>query len=285
MPSNVCVLIDVFFPDLPLPQRVERVAALGFRAVETWQGGDAAVMQALGAACRESGVRLASIVMNGPADMRVAPVKSGNRPAFLEQLDRHTDLALAAGCQAGIVTTGNGVPDQSSDVHRACLIECLQAAGDAAGAKGFSLNLEPLNTRVDHPGYYLDDREAALAIVQAVARPNVRLLYDLYHLQVMGGNHLAFILPHLAWIGHFHAAGVPGRHELFESELDYPYVLGKILAAGYTGFIGLEYLPALPSEESLRKTQVLLAALGAAAPGGSDKPPISITEKPTDHRS
>jgi hydroxypyruvate isomerase len=60
-------------------------------------------------------------------------------------------------------------------------------------------------------------------------------------------------------IGHFHTAGVPGRHELFEGEMNYPFVMQKILAAGYPGFFGLEYKPLLPSEESLRKTAKLLS--------------------------
>jgi hydroxypyruvate isomerase len=258
MLNNTDVLIDVFFSDIPLEQRVHQVAALGYKAIETWQGGDAALVKKIGDACAGSGINFVSVVLNGPSDMNVAPVKTGNRKAFIAQLDRNSDNALAAGCKAGIVTTGNHVPAQSPEEHRKNLIECLIEAGTMAARKGFTLNLEPLNTLVDHQGYYLDSREASLEIVKEVHLPNVKLLYDLYHMQIMGGNQLAFILPNIGFIGHFHTAGVPGRHELFEGETNYPFVMKKTLAGGYKGFFGLEYMPSMPSEESLRKTAQLL---------------------------
>jgi hydroxypyruvate isomerase len=258
MLRNTNVLIDLFFTELPLDQRVPKVAALGYTAIETWEGGDAVVVKKIGDACIQNGVRFVSIVLNGPSDMTVAPVKTGNRKAFIEQLDRYSDNALAAGCHAGIVTTGNHVPGQPPAEHRKNLVDCMVEAGTKAAKKGFALNLEPLNTLVDHKGYYLESREISVEIVKEVHLSNVKLLYDLYHMQIMGGNHLDFILPNLGLIGHFHTAGVPGRHELFEGEMNYPFVMKKILAAGYQGFFGLEYKPSLPSEESLRKTAELL---------------------------
>ena len=247
------VLIDLFFGDLPMERRVERIAAFGYKAIETWQGGDAALLKKIGGACDAAGVRLVSVVLNGPSDMSVAPVKTGNRKAFLDRIDQFSDNALAAGCKAGIVCTGNHVEGQSPAEHKENLVSCLREAGAMAAKKGFSLNLEQLNTLVDHKGYYLDSREASLEVVKAVELPNVKMLYDLYHMQIMHGNQLAFILPNLGAIGHFHTAGVPGRHELFEGETDYPFVLGKIAAAGYQGFFGLEYVPVLESAESLRR--------------------------------
>lgn len=252
------VLIDMFFKDVPMEQRVAKIGALGFKAIETWQGGDAALLKRIGEACEKSGVRFVSIVLNGPSDMTVAPVKAGNKKAFLQRIDQYSDNALAAGCKAGIVCTGNNVEGQSPAQHRDNLVSCLREAGEMAAKKGFSLNLEQLNTLVDHKGYYLDSREASLEVVKAVNLPNVKMLYDIYHMQIMHGNQLAFIIPNIGSIGHFHTAGVPGRHELFDGETNYPFVLGKILAAGYKGYIGLEYNPVLESSESLRKTAELL---------------------------
>ena len=258
MLNNTDVLIDVFYSEIPLEQRVQKAAALGYTAIETWQGGDAALVKKIGDACTSSGVRFVSIVMNGPADMTVAPVKNGNRKAFIEQVDRFSDNALAAGCRSGIITTGNHVPGQTPAEHRKNLVDNLTEAGKLVAKKGFALNLEPLNTLVDHEGYYLESREASLEIVKEINLANVRMLYDLYHMQIMGGNHLPFVLPNLSWIGHFHTAGVPGRHELADGEMNYPFVMKKILAAGYKGFFGLEYMPLLPSDESLRQTAKLL---------------------------
>ena len=128
----------------------------------------------------------------------------------------------------------------------------------------FTLLLEPLNTLVDHPGYYLDSSAEAVEIVRAVGSPHLKLLYDVYHMQIMEGNLLATIEKNLAWIGHFHAAGVPGRGELFGSELNYPVILAKIEALGYQGAFGLEYFPKLSDHgQSLRDT---LAYLSGALP-------------------
>jgi len=138
--------------------------------------------------------------------------------------------------------------------QKAALIEALGRAAEVAQRKGFTLNLEPLNDKVDHPGYFLVSREEAVDIVRQVNAPNVKALYDLYHQQIMTGDHIAFLLAHLPWIGHFHAAGVPGRHEVFTGELNYPVVIKRILEAGYAGTFGLEYVPSLPDEQSLRDT-------------------------------
>jgi len=90
--------------------------------------------------------------------------------------------------------------------------------------------------------------------VREVGLSNVRMLYDIYHMQIMHGNQTDFITRNISWIGHFHMAGVPGRHEIFSGETDYNFVIGKAVAAGYSGHFGLEYMPALASAESLRKT-------------------------------
>jgi hydroxypyruvate isomerase len=252
------ILLDLFFKDFPLAERVRRIAALGWRAVETWKGGDAAELKVIGQACRDHGATFVSIVMNGVGD-EVAPVRNGNKAAFVERVDRYTDNALAAGCQSGIVTSGNRVGGLDYYRQRQNLVEALGAAAAVAEKKGFLLNLEPLNDKVDHPGYFLISREEGVAIVREVGSKNVRLLYDLYHQQIMTGDHVAFLQDNIAWIGHFHSAGVPGRHELFSGETDYPYVIRRIREAGYTGYFGLEYMPALGDEESLKKTWAYLA--------------------------
>jgi hydroxypyruvate isomerase len=123
-----------------------------------------------------------------------------------------------------------------------------------------TLLLEPLNTRVDHPGYYLDSSAEAMEIVRSLNNRHLKVLYDIYHMQIMEGNILATIEANISWIGHFHAAGVPGRGELFGCELDYPSIVAKIDSLGYDGAFGLEYFPKWADHgESLRKTLEHLA--------------------------
>ena len=256
---KVDVLVDLFFNDLPFAERVAKIADCGYSYIETWQGADAAVLKSMADAGKDCGVELISIVMNSPGSAETAPVKPENKEVFLEQIDRFSDNALSAGCRQGIVTTGPSIGGMSYQKQRSALVEALRAAGEMMEKKGFSLNLEPLNTEVDHPGYFLSSPADSVAIIKEVALANVRLLYDIYHMEIMAGNQTVFITENIEWIGHFHSAGVPGRHELFNGETNYPFINAKIEEAGYKNFFGLEYMPLLESEETLKKT---LAYLG-----------------------
>jgi hydroxypyruvate isomerase len=253
------VLIDTFFKNEPIEKRVARVADCGFKFIETWAGGDAGLLHKIASECKKSGVELVSVVLASGNEEDLVPVRAENLQRFAELIDKRTDYALAAGCSQGIVTTGQSVTNRSYQQQRAALVEALRAAGSIATQKGFRLNLEPLNTEIDHPGYFLDSALDGAAIIKEVGMDNVRLLYDIYHMGIMGGNQTAFIEHNIQLIGHFHGAGIPGRHELFESEMDYPFLLKRICGAGYTGYFGLEYLPKLEGSESLLKTADYLA--------------------------
>ena len=106
-----------------------------------------------------------------------------------------------------------------------------------------TLLVEPLNTRVDHPGYYLTSSDEAFEVVEAVGSPQVKVLFDIYHQQIMEGDLIRRIGANIDKIGHFHAAGSPGRHELYDGEIHYPAVLRAIQDSGYQGYVGLEYFP------------------------------------------
>ena len=257
--AKIDALIDLFFTELPWAQRVEKIAACGYGYVETWGGGDAAMLKAIGEAGKQHGVKLVSVVMNFATEEKVAPINRDNRQRFLDQMDRYADNALAAGCSQGIVTAGQSVGGRGYQEQRAALVEALRAAGELVAAKGFRLNLEPLNTEVDHAGYFLNSPADGVAIVKEVGLDNVRMLFDIYHMGIMGGNLTEFIVRNIAWIGHFHMAGIPGRHEVFEGETNYPFILRKIDQAGYNGYLGLEYMPLLPCPETLVRTREYLS--------------------------
>jgi hydroxypyruvate isomerase len=247
-------LIDLFFTDLPFEQRVPKIAECGYSCIETWKGGDATELKSMADAGKTCGVELISIVMNFATDENVAPIGKENKLAFLEQMDRYSDNALAAGCKQGIVTTGQSIGGRSYQEQRSALVEALRTAGEMAAKKGFKLNLEPLNTEVNHPGYFLDCPKESVAIIKEVGLANVKILFDVYHMEIMTGNQTVFIENNIEWIGHFHSAGVPGRHELFNGETNYPFILNAIEKTSYDGYFGLEYMPLLESGESLRKT-------------------------------
>ena len=103
--------------------------------------------------------------------------------------------------------------------------------------------VEPLNLRVDHQGYFLSGSDEAAEILKEVGSPNVKMLFDIYHQQITEGDLIRRIQKYLPCIGHFHAAGNPGRHELYQSEINYPYVFQAIENEAYEGYMGLEYFP------------------------------------------
>ncbi|MDD5727849.1 MAG: TIM barrel protein [Victivallales bacterium] len=253
------VLFDTFWKNITPEKRIPKIAACGYKYVETWLGGDAGQLKNIGIACRDNGLELVSIVMNFATDAEVAPVNRDKRQNFIDRIDRYSDNALAAGCRQGIVTAGQSLSGCDYQTQRAVLVEALRMAGEPAAKKGFKLNLELLNTEIDHPGYFLDIPRDGVAIVKETGLDNIRMLFDIYHMGIMGGNLTAFITRNIDYIGHFHAAGIPGRHELFNGETNYPFILDAIEKSGYQGYFGLEYMPQLESGESLRKTLAYLA--------------------------
>ena len=123
-----------------------------------------------------------------------------------------------------------------------------------------TVNLEALNSLVDHKGYYLDSSAVGFEIVKCVGCDNIKLLYDIYHMQIMEGNIIENITRNIDLIGHIHAAGVPGRHEPHLGENDYRFILKAVEKAGYKGFFGLEYFPSYDSRQSLADVKKYLEA-------------------------
>ena len=117
---------------------------------------------------------------------------------------------------------------------------------------GVTIMIEPLNTYVNHKGYYLWSSAEAFDIIREVDHPQVKMVFDIYHQQIMEGNIIPSVVNNLDLIAHLHSAGHPGRHELQNGENDYKFIFNKIDEAGYTGCCGLEYSPLMDPIESLK---------------------------------
>lgn len=142
-----------------------------------------------------------------------------------------------------ICFSGNrdGISDEEGIEIMALGLSRVAAAAEEAGV---TLALELLNSRVDHPGYQCDRTTWGLAVIERVASPAVKLLYDIYHMQVMEGNIIAAIRNHHAAFAHYHVAGNPGRHEPDDAqELRYPAIYEAIAATGFAGYVGMEFIP------------------------------------------
>jgi hydroxypyruvate isomerase len=146
------------------------------------------------------------------------------------------------------------------DATRRTLIENIRYAADLAAVDDIQVLLEPINTRVDMPGYFYDTSAAAISVIEEAGRENVKLQYDIYHMQIMEGDlarSIERLLPH---IGHVQLADNPGRGEPGTGEINYPWLLERLDTLGYTGFVGCEYKPVGGTLDGLAWTKPYLAA-------------------------
>lgn len=172
--------------------------------------------------------------------------------AYLAGLRESVEAAKRLGCRRLISQVGADTGRPRKEQHQA-LCQGAKRAAQLLEGTDITLLLEPLNTAVDHRGYYLSSSEEAFEIVEEVGSRQVKVLFDIYHQQITEGNLIRNIRENISGIGHFHAAGCPGRHELDTGELNYPNIFRAIQEAGYTGYIGLEYFPERPAAEGLRE--------------------------------
>ncbi len=262
--AKLSVCVEMLLTEYPFMERITRAAELGFPAVEFWFTGqnpddpaaeDKAFAE-IGDACRKAGIAVSAFVINSPdGSVTGSLVEPGDRKRYLKRLERLVELAKIIDCSTIITCTGNELPNRTREEQVRSVVEALRAAAPIAQAGGITLVVEPLNTLVDHAGYFLDSSALGTDIIRKVSHPNVKLLYDVYHMQVMEGNIISNIRENIDIIGHFHSAGVPGRHELTSGELNYHEIIAEVDCLGYDRYFGLEYTPLLDSRTSLRLTK------------------------------
>jgi hydroxypyruvate isomerase len=254
--------METVFDDLPIMERPARIADAGFKAVELWfpelhEGCECPKLKAI---CDKAGLKINNMVANSPdGEIGGSLTNPQDREQYLKRVESSLKSCNELGAPMMITCTGNVQPTLTPEVQRQSMVDSLKAAGDLAAKASVTLVLEPLNSLVDHHGYFLDDPDEAADIVRKVNHPNVGLLYDVYHMQIMRGHVIETIKANIDVIEHFHSAGVPGRHELDSGELDYPRIVQAIADMGYKGCFGLEYFPAEESAASLKRMRKLLA--------------------------
>lgn len=253
MTVNLSVCIEMFWTDLPYEARIRRVKAAGYSAIEFW-GWRNKDLDAMHAAIEETGLAVAGLI----SEPAFCLTDYGNEDALVTGVAESAATALSFGCNRMIVTTGNGVANETFEITRRRVVRKLKKMAAVAADKGVVLVLEPLNPLVDHKGYWLTTMAQAADIVQEVDSPGLRILYDLYHQQITEGNLIDNLHQYLSLIGHIHTAGVPGRNELCGGELDYRGLFSAIDEAGYEGYVGLEFRPTKGEESALAEALALL---------------------------
>ena len=147
---------------------------------------------------------------------------------------------VAFGKSIGVTTfvglTGNARDDISYDRHMTYVVQCLRRLAPIAEENGVTIVMESLNTLVDHHGYFLSRTDQAMLILEAVNSPNVKMLFDIYHQQIMEGNVIRNLGENIERIGHIHVGDNPGRKQPGTGELNYPNIFKSIASTNYQGY-------------------------------------------------
>jgi hydroxypyruvate isomerase len=235
------------FGSVPLEDLCREAAAMGYGSVELLDPPDFETPRRHGMTCA-----VASFVKSNTIRRGFNRVE--HHDSILKELEERLPLVKAAGIPNQIVFSGNrdGLGDREG--LRNCA-EGLKRIMPLAEQLGVTIVMELLNSKVDHKDYMCDRTPWGVELCKRVASPRFKLLYDIYHMQIMEGDVIRTITDHMEHIGHFHTAGVPGRNEIDGTqELNYKAICEAIVAKGYTGFLGQEFMPRRePAMGSLRE--------------------------------
>jgi hydroxypyruvate isomerase len=177
----------------------------------------------------------------------------GKHDMLVDELERTLPLAVAAGVPNLIAMFGNrkGMSDAEGAEH--CIAGLNRIKGSAE-RQGVTLCVELLNSKVDHKDYMGDHTAFGVKVMEGVGSPRVKLLYDIYHMQIMEGDIIRTIRDNFRWLGHFHTGGVPGRHELDDTqELNWRTLCTAIAELGFQGYVAHEFVPTRDPLSSLRE--------------------------------
>jgi hydroxypyruvate isomerase len=234
------------FGDIPIKTSLERIANIGFDTCDNFDWRDAALFSEYKGLLKKFDLAAGVLVVNKKPDVNAlgcSLVSPDDRPGFLEELRLCIEAARSVNCNRLEVLTGNCLPGVSRETQMDNCVASLKAALPLLEANGMTAVVELLNSNVDHPGYFLNTVEDGVEMVQRAGSPHVKLLFDIYHVQVMQGNLIQRIRDSFHEVGQYHFADVPGRHEPGTGEVNYRNVFRAIYDLKYTGFITAEYHP------------------------------------------
>ena len=237
--------------DVSLEELFRVASKLGYKAAELWKRGDD--FEEVAALAKKHGLVIASTM--GHMSLEDGLNKRSNHERIEEELRTSIAVAVKHGIPGVICFSGNRQADQSEEEATETVAEGLRKVAPYAEKKGVNLNLELLNSKVNHIGYQCDHTKWGVAVCEKVGSPRVKLLYDIYHMQIMEGDLIRNIRENIQWIGHFHTAGNPGRNDMDDTqELNYAGICRAIAETDYPYYLGHEFKPKGDPIEALRQT-------------------------------
>jgi hydroxypyruvate isomerase len=233
------------YKDIPLEQLASYAASIGLAGVDLLQPDEYEVPRRFGLIC--------TMGYAGGGEIPDALNRTENHAAIEQAFRVNIPRAAAAHVPNVITFSGNrrGMSDEQGAIN---CIAGLNRVKRIAEDHGVTICMELLNSKVTHHDYMCDHTAWGVQVVKEVNSPNVKLLYDIYHMQIMEGDLISTIRQNLQWIGHFHTGGVPGRHELNNTqEVQWDGVMRAIADSGFRGYVAHEFVPTGDPLVSLRQ--------------------------------
>jgi len=235
MKFSIC--IDSIYPEDGLKEKLERIKQTGFKFIEFWDWRDKDFELII-----NSGLKVTNFSGN-----RVSSLTLDSKEKIIQEVNVSIDAAKKLKCDR-IMLLSDILEDDgsvkinsiSSEKKLLYLYDNLKAAVEVAKKRDITLLIEPLNSLKDHKNYYLDNFQKTLELIQSINSEHLKILYDIYHMQIMEGNILETLQKYHQFIGYIHIANVPYRCEPWSGELDFKFIL-KELSKVYSGFVGFEF--------------------------------------------
>ena len=240
----ISVCIDMMFSHLEFYDRIDAVKACGIDTVEFWKWSNKDIKR-----IKDSGVKVSIFNMDSADeqlsyDLSRGILNSGRTEDFVKALEESIPVYRELSASAMIVLIGEHTPYNEENVYK-----CLTAALPLLEANNVNLIVEPLNN-IDRIGYSMPYAAPVFELLRRINSPHVKMLYDIYHQNMMGDFSMEDIGENIKYIGHFHVADAPGRHEPGTADVDYVNILKEISKLDYNGYVGLEYRATKPDGET-----------------------------------
>jgi hydroxypyruvate isomerase len=274
--ERLSVCIETVFPyTMPYEEQIRTVASLGYSAYEFWyhdmvrdgKGGwlekeNAKDFDLIERLNEELGLTLVNFALNSPhADYGGTPVDDRGADRMMRELERLLPALERIGVLQLITFVGWEKDDLPKREVLKRVAKVLKKLDGMLEGSGVVLTVEPLS-RPKYTGCLLPTIQDTIDLLRDVDGTHIKILYDLFHVQIMTGNIIDSLEKSLEYLGHLHVSGIPGQHEPWESELNLPYVLRKLSGMGYEGYFGLEYYQLTDPVDSLVRTKEFLKDVG-----------------------
>ena len=254
MKKSIC--IEMLFTEVPFKDRFRLTKESGFDYVEFWSWKDKDI-QMIKEMCRTHDLKIAGF----SGDREFTMVDENQREDYIAFVEESMEIAKFLKCHNLVIHSNaldeNGMVKNhyrniSASDKEMVMFDVLRTLAPKAERANVTLSLEALNTTVDHAGYFLSSTKEAAELIGSVNSSHIKLLYDLYHMQIMEGNLIATLKEYIDVIGYIHIADVPGRHEPGTGEINFTTVMKTLKALRYEGIVGFELTPLQDSKKAIR---------------------------------